>query len=348
MRRKMNYLLAYSGLTTKIRAMESRLISPTEFEQISNLTSVSEIINYLQNHPAYSDIFDNIEISQLHRGGLERLLMLSEYQSFAKLYNFSSVKGRRYLKLYFIKYETHLLKQFIREILDNKTVTIDIPSLSLYFDKFSDIDLKAISKATSLDDLINALKGTKYYHPLKRVQSLNDVTLFDYEICLDLFHFTTVWNRKEKYLAGKDLKIITEVYGTIIDLLNLQWIYRIKQYYNVSNADIYALIIPINYKLRKSQIREFIEADNTMVFGDMLHTTQYSAYVPSDSVLSLESLYKIVLNRMHKTLNQHNPYSLASVNNYLYRKHNEITKLIVLTECIRYSYTPAEIKKLIQ
>ena len=205
----MNNLLAYSGLTTKVRAMESHLISSSEYEQIINLSSVSEIVGYLQNHPEYCDIFDGIETSELHRGGLERLLMMSEYKSFAKLYNFSSVKGRRYLKLYFIKYETRLLKQLIREIMDTRTGALDIDFLSLYFDRFSDINLKKVSAAATLEELIETLKGTKYYQPLKKVQAIDGVTLFDYEICIDLFHFQTIWNDKNKYLKGKDLDVIT-------------------------------------------------------------------------------------------------------------------------------------------
>ncbi len=344
----MNHLLAYSGLTTKVRAMESHLIAPAEYEQIIHLSSVTDIVGYLQNHPAYHDIFDGVETTELHRGGLERLLMLSEYKSFAKLYNFSSIKGRRYLKLYFIKYETHLLKQFIREIMDSRTVTLDINSLSLYFDRFSDINLKAVATATTLEEFIETLKGTKFYQPLKKVQAISDATLFDYEICLDLFHFTTVWNGKNKYLSGKDLEVITELYGTTIDLLNLQWIYRAKKYYNITNADIYALIIPINHKLRKSQIKECVESDSIHSLPDMLRTTYYSNYSAYGEEVSLEQIYKMILDRKHNLSMRYNPYSLASVNNYLYCKHNEITKLITLTECIRYSYTPAEIRKIME
>lgn len=344
----MNNLLAYSGLTTKVRAMESHLITSAGYEQIINLSSVTEVVGYLQNHSEYCDIFDGIETSELHRGGLERLLMLSEYKSFAKLYNFSSIKGRRYLKLYFIKYETRLLKQLIREIMDTRTAALDIDFLSLYFDRFSDINLKTVSAATTLEELIETLKGTKYYQPLKKVQAIDDVTLFDYEICLDLFHFKTIWKDKNKYLKGKDLEVITELYGTTIDLLNLQWIYRCKKYYNITNADIYALIIPINYKLRKSKLKAIIESDSIISLSDMLQSTCYSDYSVYGEEISLERIYKLILNRKHKLLMRYNPYSLATVNYYLHRKHNEITKLITLTECIRYSYTPAEIKKLIE
>lgn len=344
----MNNILAYSGLTTKIRAMTSYLITTAEYEQIVNLTSVAEVVGFLQSHPGYSNIFEGLESSELHRSAIERLLFFSEYKSFAKLYNFSSMKGRRYLELYFIKYEAHLLKHTIREILDNQTVTIDIASLSPYFDRFSDINLKALSTVTSLEGFFEALKNTKYYQPLKNIQSMENTTLFDYEICLDLYFFTTIWKGKDKYLTGKDLDVITSIYGTTIDLLNLQWIYRVKKYYNVSNADIYTLIIPINYKLKKSQLKAFAEADSIASLADMLRTTYYSSYASYGNEISLESLYKLILDKLHKSNVRYNPYSLAAVDNFLYFKHEEITRLTTLTECIRYSYSPLEIIKILE
>ena len=41
-------LTAYSGMTTKIRAMKKRLISPEQYEEITNITTVPDLINYLQ------------------------------------------------------------------------------------------------------------------------------------------------------------------------------------------------------------------------------------------------------------------------------------------------------------
>ena len=45
----MGNLLVYSGITTKIRAMRSRLLSEKDFEEISALHNVPEVVAYLKN-----------------------------------------------------------------------------------------------------------------------------------------------------------------------------------------------------------------------------------------------------------------------------------------------------------
>lgn len=343
----MNYLLAYSGLTTKVRAMEHNLLKSEDYEQIMNLSSVAELVGYLQNHPAYQDIFDGIETTDLHRGSLEQLLYLSKYQSFAKLYNFASVKSRRYLQMYFVRYETRLLKQMIRELLDENHISIDVKPLTPYFERFSDLNVTRLTTATSMDEFIDALSGTKFQSSVRQVSALTGATLFDYEIALDLYHFTTLWKCKNKYLKGKDLETVTTIYGTTIDLLNLQWIYRTKKYYKVSNSAIFALIIPINYKLRPARIKQLVEQDSVGTLEEFLLETPYKKFAVQEDTLTLESIYRIMQNMIHHRLMQKHPYSLAAVTHYLYNKHIEVSTLITLTECIRYGYTPAEIKKIL-
>ncbi|MFR5682318.1 MAG: hypothetical protein ACLTMH_17650 [Faecalimonas umbilicata] len=41
----MGNLLEYSGIITKLRAMEARLITDEQFEEISALTSVTELVS---------------------------------------------------------------------------------------------------------------------------------------------------------------------------------------------------------------------------------------------------------------------------------------------------------------
>ena len=51
---KSGKLTAYSGMTTKIRAMKKRLLSSQQYEEITGLKTVSELLTYLQTFPAYS------------------------------------------------------------------------------------------------------------------------------------------------------------------------------------------------------------------------------------------------------------------------------------------------------
>ena len=76
----MGNLLEYSGIVTKIRAMEAKLLSPEQFTEIANLGSVPEIADYLKKNTAYADVLDTLEEDQLHRGNIEKVLVQSLYR----------------------------------------------------------------------------------------------------------------------------------------------------------------------------------------------------------------------------------------------------------------------------
>ena len=51
----MGSLLSYSGLSTKIRAMQHRLIDIPQFQEISQMTSVPQVVAYLKKQPGFEN-----------------------------------------------------------------------------------------------------------------------------------------------------------------------------------------------------------------------------------------------------------------------------------------------------
>ena len=62
----MGNLLEYSGIVTKIRAMNSKLLTPAQFQEIANLNSVLEIVDYLKKNTSYADVLETLTEEQLH------------------------------------------------------------------------------------------------------------------------------------------------------------------------------------------------------------------------------------------------------------------------------------------
>lgn len=71
-------------------------------------------------------------------------------------------------------------------------------------------------------NLVDNLKDTEYYSPLKRLRDSGAATLFDYDLALDLYYFTNIWKAKRRVLKNKELEIFTRDCGAKIDLLNMQ------------------------------------------------------------------------------------------------------------------------------
>ena len=114
----MGNLLEYSGIVTKIRAMEAKLLSPEQFTEIANLGSVPEIADYLKKNTAYADVLDTLEEVQLHRSNIEKVLVQSLYRDYTKIYRFCGQKHRRFMKLILKNYEIDLINYCLRIVIN--------------------------------------------------------------------------------------------------------------------------------------------------------------------------------------------------------------------------------------
>lgn len=345
-------LLTYSGITTKVRAMESHLISVSQFREMANLEDVRSAAEYLRQQPAYADIFTDLDDTKLHRRYIEQLLTLSKYRDFTKLYRFSNLSQRKFLDLYFMHYEIDIIKKCLRNVMSRQKIDLDLSMFRDFFDKHSDIDLVSLAQADNLQELIAGLEGSIYYKLLTETgDAMQDgtSTLFDYELKMDLLYFKTIWKAKEKLLSKKELKILNQCFGCHLDMLNVQWIYRSKKYYSLPTADIYALLIPVQYRLKAEDIRRMAEAATLDDFFAALKNTYYGN-IPTAEVQEhpdLEALNEQIQNRIYHMVSRKNPYSIAILDSYLYFKELEKQRLITTIEGIRYGLAPGEIISLV-
>ena len=338
----MGNLLAYSGIVTKIRAMESKLLKPEQFTEIANLGNVPEIVDYLKKNTAYAEVLDSLDESQIHRGNIEKVLIQSLYHDYTKVYRFCGQKQRRFLKLHMKSYEIDLINYCLRIVINHYKQPFDLNYKRAFFDRYSQLSIEKLITSRTTDELVENLKDTEYYAPLRKLKDSQNVTLYDYDLTLNLYYFTTIWKEQKKVLKKADLDLFMRDFGSRIDLLNLQWIYRAKKYYNMKPADIYLLLIPIHYKLSTDLVKELVEAPGLEEFENAVARTSYARHYNFRQDLTIEQMYSECLNYLYTVDVRRNPYSIAAVNTYLFLKEEELKKLTTAMECIRYSLTPGE------
>ena len=338
----MGNLLEYSGISTKIRAMKARLLKPQQFVEIANLRSVPEIAEYLRKNTAYADALETLTEDQIHRGNIEKVLTQSLYHDYTKLYRFCGQKQRRFMKLVMKSYEVDLIDYCMTIVINRYKKPFDLNYKREFFDRYSQISIEKLITSHTTDELVENLKGTEYYATLKKLKDSQDVTLYDYTLTLDLYLFTSTWKEQKKVLKKTDLELFMRDRGSQIDLLNLQWIYRAKKYYNMKPADIYLLLIPIHYKLSTDLVKDLVEAPGLEEFEAAVARTIYARHYNFRQDLTIEQMYLDCLNYLYTLDHRRNPYSIAAINTYLFLKEEEIKKLTTAIECVRYSLTPGE------
>ncbi len=338
----MGSVLSYSGLSAKIRAMQVKLTSEEQFQEIAQMTSVPQVVAYLKKTPEYQKRWVTVDESSLHRGDVERLLHKSIFENYTKIYHFANPKQRTFLSLYFKRYELTLLKECMRYIFDHRDVTIDISAYKKFYQRHSKLDIERMAACTTIEELMESIKGSEYYMPMSSVSNQENSLLFDYAMALDLYYFNLIWRTKDKIFTGNDLAEITKAYGGKFDLLNLQWIHRSKQYYQMAPADIYSLLIPANYKLKKQDITALVEAPTMEDFNQILAKTYYGIHYPTLNTSTLEEFYTYLLRHTLERESSKDPYSVAIMYSYLYQKAHEVNRLTTAIECVRYGVDPEE------
>ncbi len=342
-------LLAYSGVTTKVRAMESRLLKPEQFRELAEQEDVRSAADYLKEQPAYAEVFDGLDDTKLHRGYIEQILTQSEYRDFTRLYRFSSMKQRKFLDLYFKHYEVEVIKKLLRHMLGGREGQTDLSMFQGFFEKHSELDLETLCRAKNFSEFTEALEGTVYGKLLSQMQEKGQTGLFDCELKLDLFYFQLLWKLRNKLLTKTERKILDDCFGSRLDLLNIQWICRARSFYRLSQAEIYALLIPVHYRLRADKVKLLVEAEDDAKFFAVLRETPYGKQeeLQTGQMPDIQLLSNQMLNRIYGRTGHRYPHSPAVLDSYLYRKELEMRKIVTALEGIRYGLPASEIMGLL-
>ena len=342
-------LLAYSGITTKVRAMESLLLKPEQFRELAEQEDVRSAADYLKEQPAYAEVFDGLDDTKLHRGYIEQILTQSEYRDFTRLYRFSSMKQRKFLDLYFKHYEVEVIKKLLRHMLGGREGQTDLSMFQGFFEKHSELDLETLCRAKNFSEFTEALEGTVYGKLLSQMQEKGQTGLFDCELKLDLFYFQLLWKLRNKLLTKTERKILDDCFGSRLDLLNIQWICRARSFYRLSQAEIYALLIPVHYRLRADKVKLLVEAEDDAKFFAVLRETPYGKQeeLQTGQMPDIQLLSNQMLNRIYGRTGHRYPHSPAVLDSYLYRKELEMRKIVTAFEGIRYGLPASEIMGLL-
>lgn len=173
-------------------------------------------MEYLKKNTAYAETLESLEPTQLHRGNIEKLLTQSLYRDYTKLYRFCGQKQRKFMELRLKSYEIDLIDYCLRIVINHYKRPFDLHYKKEFFDRYSQLSIDRLITSRTTDELVDNLKGTEYYDPLKKLQDAQKVTLYDYDLALELYFFTTLWKARKKMLKKEDLELYERDCGSQI------------------------------------------------------------------------------------------------------------------------------------
>lgn len=333
----------YSHLSTKIRAMKGKMLNEDDYEQLLLRSSVLEVALYLKNNTYYSDVLQELNEGNVHRGQVETLLYKSIIHEALKIGRYLKGNEKSVFRYIYRRQEIEDLKKMLRTLQMGENID-QIDRKLFFINKYSVIDFNKLFSANDMRTFVNGLKGTNFFNILNPLLiDDNKIDLFSAEMALDMYYYKKLIAGLE-LVSGTDKKVATNIIGLEADLRNIMWVYRGKNYYNISKELLYRYHIGYSYKLNKKDLKKLINANDVEEMIEILKKTPYNDILSPDEHYWEKEFYEYILDVHDKNISM-NPFSIAPILGYIFAKEVEIMNITTIIEGIRYGVDPSKIKK---
>lgn len=324
-----------NALCTKAKSMYGKRIQESEYHELCKKESVQDIVDYLKNHPGYALAMKSSTSTQFHRKQLEQSLQLEYYTRVVKLLKYVP-KSKKEFYLQSIKMiEIRLVLDKILSLLSNDK-NFDISAVPHVIEKFLRFDLSALVGAVSIDELKMVISKLKINHLLdyKIIDSIELYSKIENDLMLNYYdEYVNLINRDFK--KSEQIQLLDTLY-TNIELKNIEKIYRMKSYYDVSDIELENSICLTYSRLSKDVLNNLMECD-IKDFFKILSSSKYSKYLDDDDYVYIEYLTEnIKYNIARRCMRFSNKAPLIFMS-YCILQQVEINNLKHIIEGVRYN-----------
>jgi V/A-type H+/Na+-transporting ATPase subunit C len=339
----------YGFINAKLRARISGMIPREWFMRLADSHSLTEAIamldttGYASASERYRQTGDlklmEVEIQRLERGDVAavRKYLSASATAFAGavLEQFTALTVKNAIRVWFARSVAGRAIEEVVAYLDR-----DTPN--------DNISVDAIVNAADGDALVAALSGTPYGDLVEEHLPvvLDRGSLFVLELAIDRWYYQQL-DQAVSELDRRDAEVARRLLGIRIDLLNLHWITRIKEFYTMPESEVVASLIPggTGFNIRAIQAI-YRSGATTGAIADAL-TDRYGDTAAlggeTDDLrrLTLLSfmLQEILMHEIHRVLGGY-PFTIGIVLAYIFLKQNEGRMITTVINARAYELDP--------
>ena len=339
-------LSATQAVSTKCRAMYSKLLKQSDYNFLLEKTGVSQVADYLKKQTSYSDVLSEIDESSVHRGQLEHVFKKSLYNDYTKLFRFTTGEFKSGITILYQSLETDDIKLLIGSFCRKQLDELKDEELT-YLKYHTELDVPAMLESKTMEALIDKLKDTHYYKPLQPFVSEQTPNFLKLDKVLDNLDCQKRIAGYKSQLSGSSRELALSLCATEIDVRNLFFIYRMKKLYSVPIGDIIANLIPHYHRISIKDFMAMAECSSLQEVVGMISKTYYGFIFQEGQESIWESNYSDYLYHMHLHNFRTHSNDIGIIMAYFFLKENDIRNLITIIEGIRYQMPKESIASLL-
>lgn len=334
-------LSKYSFINAKLRARISKILSDEMFDQLAKAPSLDDALALLRETP-----FAGLEEIYSRTGDLKQAeleLLKNEIGLYRNIRRYLHHNTMELVDALLTQFEIDNLKNAIR-IYFNRKIRQRSDDISIHYILYDriihEIPIDIILNAENFDEIAGVCEGTPYSQIIRKYSHTveSEGSLFRMEIAFDHFYYKNLLASVDK-LDKRDRTIALRLTGVEIDLQNINWIIRFKNFYALPLDAVLAAIVPGGFNLDKSIIDELYSAQNVTSVLQGFVKSKYpglSALLSSQTTDSTSRL--LLIRRILEEIMKHEvqrilagyPFTIGIILSYFVLKRNELKKIRII------------------
>lgn len=334
-------LSKYSFINAKLRARISKILSDEMFDQLAKAPSLDDALALLRETP-----FAGLEEIYSRTGDLKQAeleLLKNEIGLYRNIRRYLHHNTIELVDALLTQFEIDNLKNAIR-IYFNRKIRQRSDDISIHYILYEriihEIPIDIILNAENFDEIAGVCEGTPYSQIIRKYSHTveSEGSLFRMEIAFDHFYYKNLLASVDK-LDKRDRTIALRLTGVEIDLQNINWIIRFKNFYALPLDAVLAAIVPGGFNLDKSIIDELYSAQNVTSVLQGFVKSKYpglSALLSSQTTDSTSRL--LLIRRILEEIMKHEvqrilagyPFTIGIILSYFVLKRNELKKIRII------------------
>lgn len=334
----------YGALKGKISAIKYKMLKKDDYNQMIKKDNIIDILNFLKKNTLYEEVLKDFKKEEVHRGDFEFYLKKGYLYEIKKMMKFMSFKEKKFYKSLFLRYEVEDLKIILRAVARKEE--INLVRQNLLRINYYGLDYDELLKSKTVQQLVSKLHHKPYYPYLRNLEDEDEDRMeFHMEMNLETLYFRELVD-KSKFLEKKDEKIIRDIIGVNVDLINLQFLYRAIKYYKITAEEILNYTIPLGKYMRINKLKSLAYTKTVEEFLKEIKTSKYS-YIFKDDDLNIETNQLRFLASFLAKMSKKNTFTIAEVIEFIHFLEFEVKDIISIIEGVRYDIKKDELKDFI-
>ncbi len=332
----------------KIHALYGNMLTESNFRELLNKQSVSDVAAYLKKNTRYKSVLSGVDTTSIHRGHLEALIRRCNFETYVRLCKFQQLDKKQFYNYVVIQEEIEQILSCILHINAGNSEEY-IAGLPSYLIEHSTFDLIELARAKSFKDILKTVKSTSYYKVLADVEP-DENGKIDYTLCevkLRTYFYKKMFEIIDDEFTGDVAVSLKADVKSQIDLINIINSYRYKVYFHAAPEEVKTKMLPFFGRLGRKRLFSFYEAPDRDSMLELFEKSSYASRIDEiDPDLVEHSIY-VIRHRSARGALRKSQSAPVALYSFMYLCEVEAVNLISIVEGIRYKVSSSYIEKLL-